>query len=160
MASTIWPISTSLESPNVAGFRVLASLSTRITARSSGANSPMTLAGSVLFPTESTTLTDVAVPMTCSLVTTSPLVSNTTPEPVESFVVICTTDGKTFRTTCSYADWSGAAEPFVRAFAPELPLEHPATANATRIGSASVDGRIVIPPDDESPTPLFCPPCL
>ena len=75
MASTIWPICASLEFANAAGFRSLASASTRITARSSGANSPTTLAVMVLLPTESTTFMVLAVPMTCSLVTMSPLES-------------------------------------------------------------------------------------
>src|SRR5262245_35792854 len=102
IASTISPTRTALDLAKVAGRSVAGGFCTRITARSSGANTPRTRAASVLLALGSLTRTFLADPTTCALVTMSPLVSNTTPEPSPSDVVICTTEGSTRATTRSY----------------------------------------------------------
>ena len=102
MASTISPARTEDERPNDAGCSDPAPVCTRITARSSGANTPTTEAASGLPPLARPTCNAVAVPTTWALVTISPLASYTTPEPDPSLVEICTTDGSTRPTTCSY----------------------------------------------------------
>src|SRR5581483_835370 len=102
MASTIWPAFTSSELPNVATFRLLASLSTRMTARSPAGNVPMTLAFTDSPPVAGTTSTAGSLPTTWAWVMMSPEPSNTTPDPVALLVKICTTDGSTAATTLSY----------------------------------------------------------
>jgi hypothetical protein len=75
MARTISPTRTALDLPKVAGRRVPVAPCTRITARSSGANTPRTVAPSALPPLGSLTWTFLAEPTTCALVTMSPLAS-------------------------------------------------------------------------------------
>ena len=60
------------------------------------------MAASGLPPLARPTCNAVAVPTTWALVTMSPLASYTTPDPDPSLVEICTTDGSTRPTTCSY----------------------------------------------------------
>ena len=72
MASTISPTFTAAERPNDAGCSDPAPDWTRITARSSGANTPTTVAASGLPPLARPTCNAVAVPTTWALVTMSP----------------------------------------------------------------------------------------
>src|SRR5580704_12679489 len=122
MASTISPTRTALDFPKVACRNVPAAPRTRITARSSGANTPRTAAANVLLPLGSLTRTSLAEPTTCALVTISPSASKTTPEPSPSGVVICTTEGSTVATTRSYSRCSVTGPPVVGALRAGLAL--------------------------------------
>ena len=73
----------------------------RTTAMSPTGNVPSTFAGCEV-PSGSVTDTLVAPSTTWLFVITSPLVSNTSPEPSPRLVWICTTAGETSETTCSY----------------------------------------------------------
>ncbi len=75
MARTICPALMPLEVPKVAACSDPAPDSTRITARSSGANVPSTRASSAVLPVAGSTSTVLAAPTTCALVTMSPLSS-------------------------------------------------------------------------------------
>ena len=111
MASTISPTRTEADRPNDAGRSDPAPAWTLITARSSGANTPTTVAASGLPPLASPTCSVVALPTTWALVTMSPLGSYTTPDPDPWLVEICTTEGRTRLTTCSYCCSSEDAAP-------------------------------------------------
>src|SRR2546429_3424392 len=148
MASTISPPRTSLDLPNVAGRIAVGGFCTRITARSSGANTPRTLAASVLLVLDSLTCTFLAVPTTCAFVTMSPCLSNTTPEPSPCDVVICTTEGSTLATTRSYCCCRFAGPPAAGTLGAGLVLA-PAPVLALTLGLL-----LLLAPLVPSPPPL------
>ena len=99
MASTMSPTASLLESPKVAGCRSGGGALTVITARSSGAYTPFSVAGTGVGLPASRTWNVAAASTTCALVTMLPSVSRITPDPSPRSVVICTTDGSTRCTT-------------------------------------------------------------
>src|SRR5262249_57005066 len=110
------------------GFSSSAPLLTLITARSSGANTPTSLAFSGWLSTETRTWKVLTVPTTWAFVTMSPCWSKTTPDPVVLPAVISTTEGSASVIAASYSRWIGALYPG-RPLAPEA---HAATATVSR----------------------------
>ena len=99
MASTMAPTCALLEFAQCTGLSAPAPCVTLITARSSGVNTPTSLALIGLLALETRTSNFLTVPTTCALVTMSPCRSKTTPEPVAWPALISTTDGSSFLTT-------------------------------------------------------------
>src|SRR3954447_11117694 len=112
MASTISPTRALVESANVAGLSPWPP-ETRITARSLAGNEPTSVAGRGPGEPDVSTWNCLSDPVTCALVTTSPLSSYTTPEPRPVLLWISTTEGSTSGMTRSYSDptWSVLAAP-------------------------------------------------
>ena len=110
------------------------------TARSSGANLP-TMVALYVRPVGSVTLSELAPATTCALVTTSPLWSNTTPDPSPWLVETCTTSGDVRLMTLMKLSWrsvcaagltsvTGAPRTVAAGFGLD-PAPQPATAAAT-----------------------------
>ena len=93
MASTIAPTRALAESAQCTGRNAFAPFITLITARSSGVNTPTSLAFMGVLTVEILTSNFLTVPITCAFVTMSPCRSKTTPEPVARPALISTTDG-------------------------------------------------------------------
>src|SRR5215472_481134 len=145
MASTTSPTRTWVDRPKDAGRSEPPPSRTLITARSSGANTPTTFAASALPPLARPTCSAVAVPTTCALVTMSPLVSYTTPDPDPELVVICTTDGSTRATTCSYCCSKEEASPEETAAGDRLAAAPPGPLPPAPLQAAAVKTTSVIP---------------
>src|SRR5215467_7033255 len=107
IASTIWPTCACAELAQRAGLRALAPSVTLMTARSSGAKMPISLAFSDWLVVETLTTNFLALPTTCALVTMLPCRSSTTPEPVDWPASISTTDGSTREMVDWYLACSG-----------------------------------------------------
>src|SRR5579872_5819138 len=155
IASTISPTRTEADRPNDAGCSEpdrSTPLSTLITARSSGANTPTTSADSSLPPLARPTWTVVAVPTTWALVTMSPFVSYTTPDPEPDLVEICTTDGSTPLTTCSYCCSKEEAAPVDGAAGDGLAVTPPVSLPPALLQAAAPRTTSVMPaPNSQRP---------
>src|ERR1700683_5182779 len=137
IARTMSPTSSRSESAKTAGRSPAASL-TLMTARSSGAYLPTSLAVRAVAEFDSSTLNLVALPTTWAFVTMSPAESYTTPEPRPLLVLISTTEGRSRLMTPTYVCCSplacpaGVIDADGRASVVELLAElHAASATAT-----------------------------
>src|SRR5260370_14671990 len=101
IASTIAPTRTLAESAQCTGFSWLAPLLTLMTARSSGVNTPTSLAVIGSLAAETRTLNFLTVPTTWALVTMLPRRAKATPEPVALPALIYTTEANSLATLAS-----------------------------------------------------------